>query len=179
MACFNARRKINKFALSIASLIGITTTEVGADCSAVATAALSKLGRSSASAVTTVRHNRISKGIERMIIPKKLKRIYVNCKLSARCPQVDSWSYLAPKMNTFLRKVFLIFYCAPVSRTPNMQTADTVEWWNWQTRMIKGHVPRGVGVQVPLRPPAPFIRAFICCKRRGLTTGIAVIKLKV
>ena len=28
-----------------------------------------------------------------------------------------------------------------------------VEWWNWQTRMIKGHVPQGMRVQVPPRPP--------------------------
>ena len=34
---------------------------------------------------------------------------------------------------------------------------NLVEWWNWQTRMFKGHVPRGVGVQVPLRPPNPNI----------------------
>mgnify|MGYP001202196865 FL=1 len=30
--------------------------------------------------------------------------------------------------------------------------SPSVEWWNWQTRMFKGHVPKGVGVQVPLRP---------------------------
>ena len=32
--------------------------------------------------------------------------------------------------------------------------SPSVEWWNWQTRMFKGHVPKGVGVQVPLRPRA-------------------------
>ena len=34
-----------------------------------------------------------------------------------------------------------------------LRRGPLVEWWNWQTRMIKGHVPRGVRVQVPLRPP--------------------------
>ena len=34
-----------------------------------------------------------------------------------------------------------------------------VEWWNRQTRMIKGHVPQGVRVQVPPRPP---IEIYFC-----------------
>ena len=46
---------------------------------------------------------------------------------------ISEKSYLSPA--TLLHK------CSP-----------SVEWWNWQTRMFKGHVPKGVGVQVPLRP---------------------------
>ena len=37
--------------------------------------------------------------------------------------------------------------------SPVRNHSPSVEWWNWQTRMIKGHVPRGVRVQVPPRPP--------------------------
>jgi hypothetical protein len=41
-----------------------------------------------------------------------------------------------------------------LSITPHLlhKRSPSVEWWNWQTRMFKGHVPKGVGVQVPLRP---------------------------
>ena len=46
-----------------------------------------------------------------------------------------------------------------------------VEWWNWQTRMIKGHVPQGVRVQVPPRPP---IKAY--CFQYSLIESIKKIK---
>ena len=29
-----------------------------------------------------------------------------------------------------------------------------LEWRNWQTRMVEGHVERSMGVQVPLRAPS-------------------------
>ena len=46
-----------------------------------------------------------------------------------------------------------------------------VEWWNWQTRMIKGHVPQGVRVQVPPRPP---IKAY--CFQYSFIESIKKIK---
>ena len=46
-----------------------------------------------------------------------------------------------------------------------------VEWWNWQTRMIKGHVPQGVRVQVPPRPP---IKAY--CFQYSVIESIKKIK---
>lgn len=51
--------------------------------------------------------------------------------------------------------------------------SETVEWWNWQTRMIKGHVPRGVGVQVPLRPPILKTKFYDLVFLCHLATGFA------
>jgi hypothetical protein len=37
--------------------------------------------------------------------------------------------------------------------------------WNWQTGMVEGHVPQGVGVQVPpsaLQNKPQMLRFFVC-----------------
>ena len=61
--------------------------------------------------------------------------------------------------------------------------SETVEWWNWQTRMIKGHVPRGVGVQVPLRPPIlktkSYDLVFLCRLRRASADPAAMTEVPV
>ena len=35
------------------------------------------------------------------------------------------------------------------------------EWWNWYTRMLEGHVPQGLEVQVLSRAPKLYISKFL------------------
>ena len=54
-----------------------------------------------------------------------------------------------------------LFFLLHISFYEELMSLILVEWWNWQTRMIKGHVPQGVRVQVPPRPPIRLIASNI------------------